>query len=158
WKPAVAAARPAPVDGARPIDNKQRPPDYVRIAQTLSTAPQIVSEMRRQNRGALAAPASETEARPAEILAGPRELRSISSSDNFFDLGGHSLLAVLLLVRIHEAFGVELSIDDVYSSGLTLAELAQRIDLLRLGDVNSAEYAELLREIEALSDEEARHL
>ena len=36
-------------------------------------------------------------------------------TDNFFDLGGHSLLAVLLLLRIGESFGVELSIDDVYS-------------------------------------------
>jgi predicted enzyme involved in methoxymalonyl-ACP biosynthesis len=36
WKPAAAVASPAPVDGTRPIDNKQRPPDYVRIAQTLS--------------------------------------------------------------------------------------------------------------------------
>jgi hypothetical protein len=36
--------------------------------------------------------------------------------------------------------------------------LAQRIDLLQLGDLNSAEYAELLQEIEALSDEEARQM
>jgi len=67
-------------------------------------------------------------------------------------------LRVLLLVRIHESFGIELSIDDVYSAGLTLAELAQRIDLLQLGDLDSAEYAELLQEIEAMSDDEVRHL
>jgi FkbH-like protein len=158
WKPAAAAASPATIDGTRPIDNKQRPPDYVRIARTLSTAAQIVSEMRRHSRGALASPSSETEAGLAEIWADLLKLPSISASDNFFDLGGHSLLAVLLLVRIHETFGVELSIDDVYSSGLTLAELAQRINLLQLGDLDSAEYAELLREIEALSDEEARQL
>jgi acyl carrier protein len=156
WKSPAAVAGPATVD--RSIDNMQRPPDYVRIAQSLSTPAQIVSEMRRQSRGALASPSSETEAGLAEIWADLLKLTSISASDNFFDLGGHSLLAVLLLVRIHETFGVELSIDDVYSGGLTLAELAQRIDLLRLGDLDSAEYAELLREIEALSDEQARQL
>ena len=119
---------------------------------------QIVSEMRRQSRGALSSPSTATEASLAEIWADLLKVPSISASDNFFDLGGHSLLAVLLLVRIHETFGIELSIDDVYSSGLTLAEMAQRIDLLQLGDLDSAEYAELLQEIEGLSDEEARRM
>ena len=40
----------------------------------------------------------------------------------------------------------------------TLAGLAQRIELVQLGDPNSPEYAALLREIEALSDEEARQM
>ena len=62
------------------------------------------------------------------------------------------MLAVLLLVRIQETFGVELSIDDVYSGALTLAELAERIDM------SSPEYVQLLQEIEALSDEEARRM
>ena len=59
----------------------------------------------------------------------------------------------MLLVRIQETFGIELSIDDVYSGALTLAGLAQRIDMRE-----SPEYAELLHEIEAMSDEEARQL
>src|SRR5881394_2326959 len=106
--------------------------------------------------GAMMSPSTETEARLAEIWAGLLKAPSIAAEDNFFDLGGHSLLAVLLLVRIHETFGVELAIDDVYAAGLTLAELAQRIDLLRMGDLDSAGYAELLQEIEAMSDDEAR--
>jgi len=158
WKPATAAAGPAPADRVQPVDTGQRSPEYVRIARTLSTPAQIVSQMRRQSRGALASPSSETEASLAEIWADLLKVPSIAASDNFFDLGGHSLLAVLLLVRIHETFAVELSIDDVYSGGLTLAELAQRIDMHQLGDLDSAQYAELLHEIEALSDEEARRL
>jgi len=82
----------------------------------------------------------------------------ISVEANFFDLGGHSLLAVLLLARVHETFGVELAIDDVYSGAMTLAGLAQRIDTLQLGNPESPEYAELFNEIAAMSDEEARRL
>jgi len=158
WKPDAVAAIPARVDGTGRVEPAQRPPQYARIARTLSTPAQIVSEMRRQSRGALASPSTETEAGLAEIWADLLKVPSILASDNFFDLGGHSLLAVLLLVRIHETFGVELSIDDVYSSGLTLAGQAQHIDLLRLGSLDSAEYADLLQEIAALSDEEARRL
>jgi FkbH-like protein len=163
WKPPVAVTNPAPAGKAHETAAKRLPPDYVRIARTLSTPAQILFEMRRESRGAMAAPtadppSTETEKRLAEIWADLLHAPSISASDNFFDIGGHSLLAVLLLVRIQETFGIELSIDDVYSGALTLAGLAQRIDLLRLGDPDAPEYAELLREIEALSDEEVRQM
>lgn len=163
WKPASAPANPEQTTQAGAATAKRRPPEYVRIAQTLSTPAQIVSEMRRENRVATAAPtadppSTETEKRLAEIWADLLHAPAISASDSFFDLGGHSLLAVLLLVRIRETFGIELSIDDVYSGALTLAGLAQRIELVQLGDPDSPEYAALLQEIEALSDEEARQM
>jgi acyl carrier protein len=155
WKPVAAVVNPAP---AGKVSFAAAKPDYVRIARTLATPAQILFEMRRESRVAMAAPAAdppstETEKRLAEIWADLLHAPSISASDNFFDLGGHSLLAVLLLVRIQETFGIELSIDDVYSGALTLAGLAQRIDML-----HSPEYSELLLEIEALSDEEVRQM
>lgn len=168
WRPESAPAG-APEPG-RPVciaAGKQTGPDYVGIARELSTPAAILAEIRRAKRasgfGAASAAASdppftETERKLAEIWADLLHTPVTSASDNFFDLGGHSLLAVLLLVRIQETFGVELSIDDVYSGVLTLAALAERIDRPPSGDPDSAEYAELLREIEALSDEEARRL
>jgi FkbH-like protein len=155
WKPVVAVVNPAPGGGASVAAAK---PDYVRIARTLGTPAQILFEVRRESRVAVAPPtadppSTETEKRLAEIWRDLLHAPSISASDNFFDLGGHSLLAVLLLVRIQETFGIELSIDDVYSGALTLSGLAQRIDML-----DSPEYAELLHEIEALSDEEVRQM
>jgi acyl carrier protein len=101
---------------------------------------------------------TETEAHLARIWAELLERPAVSSQDNFFDLGGHSLLAVLLLLRIRESFGVELSIDDVYSGTLTLSDLATRIETAQLGGIDPEEYAALLAEIEGLSDEEAREL
>ena len=101
---------------------------------------------------------TETEGQLARIWADLLERPSVSVTDNFFDLGGHSLLAVLLLLRIRESFGVELSIDDVYSGTLTLSDLAARIETAQLGGIDPEEYAALLAEIEGLSDEEARQL
>ncbi|MHB8464440.1 MAG: phosphopantetheine-binding protein, partial [Acidimicrobiales bacterium] len=53
------------------------------------------------------------------VAAGP--------TDNFFDLGGHSLLATQVLVRLADAFHVELPIRTVFFSP-TLEELAHEID------------------------------
>jgi FkbH-like protein len=163
WKPAAATAVPAAADSAPRVENERRAPEYARIARTLSTPGQIIAEMRRQVLSFTAnapahPPSTVTEKRLAEIWSDLLQTPSISTSDNFFDLGGHSLLAVLLLVRAHETFGVQLSIDDVYSGAVTLAELAQRIEGLQIGDPESAGYAELLQEIEAMSDEDARRM
>ncbi len=163
WKPDNAARTEEPVNGNSSglVELKHARPDYVRIARTLSKPADILAAIRREGRGAgpvSASLATETEGLLAELWTDLLRVPSVSASDNFFGLGGHWLLVVLLLERIHEAFGVELPVDDVYSGGLTLAELAQRIDVARMGGEDSAEYAELLREIEALSDEEARQL
>ncbi len=74
--------------------------------------------------------------------------------DNFFDLGGHSLLAVQLLSRVREIHDADLSLELVYSGDFTVAALANAIELKDA----APEYQSLLREIEHLSDEEARAL
>lgn len=135
------------------------PVDYERIAHTLSTAEQILEQMRAAARTHVVTEGmSETEAKLAGIWAELLQRNHIARTDNFFDIGGHSLVAVLLLLRIREHFGVELKIDDVYTGTLTLAELAARIEAAQVADIDPEEYAALLAEIEGLSDEEARAL
>jgi acyl carrier protein len=132
---------------------------YSRIAGDLSTVPAILEAMRRESRPvSLDESMTPVERQLAGIWSDLLERREITPSDNFFDLGGHSLLAVLLLLRIRETFGVELSIDDVYSGSLTLSGLAARIEAAQLGDIDPEDYAALLAEIENMSDEEARAL
>jgi FkbH-like protein len=159
WTPPPKRKESAP----RPIASVNKPVrrtvDYACIARDLCSPATILQAIRASHpQAAQAESMTETESHLARIWAELLERPSVSARDNFFDLGGHSLLAVLLLLRIRESFGVELSIDDVYSGTLTLSDLATRIETAQLGGVDPAEYAALLAEIEGLSDEEARAL
>ncbi|OMF80932.1 amino acid adenylation domain-containing protein [Paenibacillus glucanolyticus] len=59
----------------------------------------------------------------AEVLGLPR----VTIDDDFFALGGHSLLAGRVMVRVREAFGVELSIGSLFEAS-TAASLVKRLD------------------------------
>ena len=54
---------------------------------------------------------------------------AVGIHDNFFELGGHSLLAVQLLSRVRQIYGVDLSLEVVYSGEFTVAELAKAVEL-----------------------------
>ena len=54
-------------------------------------------------------------------------------------------------------FGVDLSLEVVYSGDFTVAELANAIELKEIEQAGG-DYQDLLRELDGLSDEEARSL
>lgn len=158
WTPATSIEAPAPRPKT-PGPGARRFVDYAAIAHNLFAPAQILEAIRRET--TLDAPDAEltpTERELAGIWSDLLRQPKVSVSDNFFDLGGHSLLAVLLVVRVREAFGVELPIDDVYSATLTLGELARKVEEYQLRDVDPDEYRALLAEIEDLSDEEVQAL
>ncbi|MGO9242787.1 MAG: HAD-IIIC family phosphatase [Bryobacteraceae bacterium] len=163
WKPGRKAEVGEP-RSVRPAPAARGFVEFDRIARELRTPEQVLGEMRREARSVLrletgdGAAQTDVERRLAAIWAEILQRSSISVHDNFFDLGGHSLLAVLLLLRVKEEFGVELSVDDVYSGTLTLRELARTIEARQAGDVAPEEYQALLAEIEGLSDDEVRAL
>jgi FkbH-like protein len=163
WKP----ARKSEVGEPKAAKADPAPRGFVefdRIARELRFPEEVLDAMRREARAAVqtvsgdGAPESDVERRLTAIWAEILQRPAVSVHDNFFDLGGHSLLAVLLLMRVKEEFGVQLSVDDVYSGTLTLRELAQTIEARQMGDVAPEEYQALLAEIEGLSDEEVRAL
>ena len=159
WRPSMQEATTPPAGPAAKPASIRRRPDYARIANTLSTSAQILEAVRRESHSAepsLDTGMADTEARLAAIWRELLRRPAVAAGDNFFDLGGHSLLVVLMIVRVREAFGVELPIEDVYSAGLTLGELARKIDAYQLG--GPAEYEALLREIEGMSDDEVKRL
>ena len=103
------------------------------------------------------APRTPLERDLAELWAGLLNLPAVGIHDNFFELGGHSLLAVQLLSRVRQIYGVELSLEVVYSSEFTVAELAKAVELKEIEQAGG-DYQELLQELEGMSDEEARAL
>ncbi len=160
------AAPPVPVTkapkarGTSPSAHKR--PDYEAIALQLATPAQIYEALHHESRARTNShdpagePMTDIESRLAAIWCDLLKLPSVPLSGNFFDLGGHSLLAVVLIMRVKEAFGVELPIDDVYSAGLTLGDLARKVEAIQHG--TPEEYDAILRELESLSDEEVELL
>jgi amino acid adenylation domain-containing protein len=55
-------------------------------------------------------PASAREQNLCEIFAQVLDVDRVGPDDSFFDLGGHSLLAAVLLARLRQLFGVEISL------------------------------------------------
>lgn len=81
------------------------------------------------------------------LLAMIREMLhndSIGPEDDFFLAGGHSLLGTQLVIRARKAFGVKVTLNDLFEAG-TVARLAAHIEAM------------ILEEIASLSDEEAAH-
>ncbi len=157
-KPAAAPARSAAApSGAR------RTVDYSRIATDLATAGQVLERTSARNRRKTVsapgseAPRTELEKKLAAMWAELLGLPSVGIHDSFFDLGGHSLLAVQLLSRVRQAFQVDLSLEVVYGGPFTVAELAKAIDVEEIAHAG-ADYEEILKELEGLSDEEVRAL
>ncbi|WP_303237282.1 non-ribosomal peptide synthetase [uncultured Bilophila sp.] len=73
------------------------------------------------------APETETQKRLADLWASILQIEAPGLDDSFFELGGDSLLATVLITRIHEAFKVELGVQELYTLN-TLLEMAEYID------------------------------
>jgi amino acid adenylation domain-containing protein len=76
----------------------------------------------------------------------------VGMHDNFFDLGGHSLLATQLIARVRDDWGFELPLQAVFAAR-DLANLAERITDLGLGQAEQGDLEEALAEL-GLSQEE----
>jgi acyl carrier protein len=68
---------------------------------------------------------------------------NVGVDDNFFLLGGHSLLGTQVVLRAGEAFGIDLTLRDLFQAP-TIRQLALRIEEL------------VMAMIDAMSDDEAQ--
>lgn len=78
---------------------------------------------------------------------------SVGVHRSFFDMGGHSLLATQVLSRAHEAFGLELSIQDIFEAP-TVAELAALIERRQIERAEPEQVLEMLKEIDGMTDDQ----
>jgi len=83
------------------------------------------------------------EERLVEILTAVLGRGNVGIDDNFFLLGGHSLLGTQVVLRAGEAFGIDLTLRDLFQAP-TIRQLAARIEEI------------ILRMIDAMSDDEAQ--
>ena len=137
-------------------------PDYVRIATLLRTPEQIFAALRATSRRRTSlhdidAPRTRLERDLVVLWAELLNVESVGIHENFFELGGHSLLAVQLLSRVRQIYGVDLSLEVVYSGEFMVAELAKAIELKEIEQAGG-DYGELIAELDGLSDAEVRAL
>ena len=95
-------------------------------------------------------PETETEVALAALWREVLKAERVGALDSFFALGGHSLLAMTLASRLRVTFEVEMELRDLFAHA-TLREMAAHVDALR-----EDELERLLREIDGMTDDEAR--
>ena len=83
-------------------------------------------------------------------------LERVGVEDDFFALGGHSLLATQVVAQVRSDFAIELPLHSLFMCP-TVALLSEEIVAL-MGAAEHDETADLLAELEGLSDEEASQL
>jgi acyl carrier protein len=87
-------------------------------------------------------PQTDVERLVAELWSEVLGVERVGVRDNFFELGGHSLIATQLMARMRDALQLDLPLRMLFESAA-------------LGDLAAAVEETLLREIEAIPDDEA---
>ena len=90
------------------------------------------------------APETPMEQRIAAIVAGVLGVDRVGLDDNFFLLGGHSLLGAQVVLRMRDAFAVDLTLWHLFEAK-TVGQLAVTIEQL------------LLEKVATMTDDEAQH-
>jgi NADP-dependent 3-hydroxy acid dehydrogenase YdfG/acyl carrier protein len=103
-------------------------------------------------------PRHTTDSKLAAIWQELIGIDAIGIEDDFFELGGHSLLAIQLVGRSNAAFGVKLTLQDLYAAP-SVAALADRIEsLCARGEPAYAGLADLVENLERYSEEDIRRI
>ncbi|GAA3388819.1 phosphopantetheine-binding protein [Cryptosporangium minutisporangium] len=97
--------------------------------------------------------ADATEAAVARIWIG-LGLAPTSVQDDFFALGGQSLTLVRFLATVQEELGLELPIDALFETDLTIAAVARVVTAARLEAADADELALALAELDRMSEDE----
>ena len=91
----------------------------------------------------------------AQIWAQVLYLEKVGIHDNFFELGGHSLAASSVVSRVIKTFQLDLPLRALFDAP-TVAEMAAIITHNQAQRASDAELAQLLREVEAMTEQEAQ--
>ena len=101
-------------------------------------------------------PSTETETELATIWGEVLGLDQVGVNDNFFELGGDSLLATQIIARVMQRLKISIPIRSLLESP-SVASMTEYLLLARAEEIGEETLAPILREIEALSEEEIRN-
>jgi len=105
------------------LDSLPRTPNGKLDRRALPDVERVGTELR----DSYVAPRTETEEELARIWSEVLGVERIGIRDSFFDLGGHSLLATQVLMRVREAFQIEVPLRNLFATptveGLAIAVL-----------------------------------
>jgi len=102
-----------------------------------------------------ASPRDQIEETLARIWETILDVSPVGIDDNFFDLGGHSLAASQVMTRVIQTFQWELPVKALFDAP-TVAEMASIIARNQKKRVGGADLAQILREVDAMTEEEAQ--
>ena len=85
-------------------------------------------------------------------------LPATSADDDFFALGGQSLTLVAFLALVQDTLGVEVPVDALFETDLTVAAAARAVDQAQLDGLGPDELAEVLAELDGMSEAEVAAL
>jgi len=132
-----------------------------RVATKLTTAASIAAAV--DGRRPTTAPPTLDTADPlersvarmwAELLEHP----PLSVHDDFYELGGDSLMALQFASRVRDDLRVELPPGVLFSDSFTVANMARAIHDLRIAPPDDDTLADMLAQLEQLSDDEVRSM
>ena len=113
-------------------------------------------DTREANEQGYEAPRNDIECAVAQAMQDLLGLPRIGIHDNFFDLGGHSLLAIQAVTRLRKEFQVDLPMRDFLFEAPTVAGIASIIAANQPSLSDQAALANLLDQIEAMTQEEVK--
>lgn len=129
------------------------PTRFIKL-QTLPLSPsgkvnkKALSQFQLTQKTCYLAPQSETEKTLCHLWQQILEHNKIGIADNFFKLGGNSILAMRMVSKLNEEFGLScLTIADVLAHQ-SIALLSEHIEQVQLNEVDDADLAQLLMELE----------
>ncbi|MDQ6606642.1 MAG: amino acid adenylation domain-containing protein [Actinomycetota bacterium] len=102
------------------------------------------------------APRTPIEEAVAAMWAQTLGLERVGVTEDFFEIGGHSLVATQVVAQVRSGLAVDLPLHSLFTCP-TVESLAAEI-MRMMGESEQDETAELLAELEGLSDEDAERL
>ena len=150
----------------KPVAIAESRPDSRQRAALLSSIPNILSDpvlihrwatqtrLRSESDTEFVKPVTPAEVRIAGFFSELLQIDRVGLNDGFFQLGGHSLMAMQLLSRINAAFGVTIEPIVLFTSRISVADLAIAVLNDQLRQQNPQAVDSILDSLAAITDDD----